>query len=323
VTNSLGFREDTEVRAVKPDLRVLVTGDSHTDGVCENADSFANVLEALLAKQEPARSVEVLNAGLGGYSFYNYLGVLERYRDLDPDVFVVACYGGNDFLESLKVWHYFRRTYGRGPGTDYNAKVRAAQVELGSLVDFESQSLRQAATFEEVPEDVESALSAARGVSAEILRQCERDGVKLVCVYIPPATNVQPWLLEPALSRALELLEISPEALAASDRIADLWLAFLQERGVATLDLRPLFRAATEPLYWKSDHHIDVRTARDRRSAAAARVGGREAMSEATRTETAWHARRAERLRNRRDAGSAASRAARRARAAILLQPRL
>ena len=47
-TNALGLREDAEPLAAKPDLRILVTGDSHTDGVCENRDSFPHVLQRAL-----------------------------------------------------------------------------------------------------------------------------------------------------------------------------------------------------------------------------------------------------------------------------------
>ena len=77
-TNSLGLREDAELAAARPDLRILVTGDSHTDGVCENRESYANRLEASLLVDRPGKCVEVLNAGTGGFSFHNYLGVLEK-----------------------------------------------------------------------------------------------------------------------------------------------------------------------------------------------------------------------------------------------------
>jgi hypothetical protein len=97
-----------EVRGLQqPALRILVTGDSHTDGVCNNSESFTNLLEAELSAAHPGEAIEALNAGKGAYSFYNYLGVLERLLPLRPDVFVVAVYGGNDFVESLALRHTF------------------------------------------------------------------------------------------------------------------------------------------------------------------------------------------------------------------------
>lgn len=108
-TNSEGLREDDEIRTEQPDVRILVGGDSHTDGLCPNEASFANVLEALLADERPGETVEVLNTGTGAYHFYNYLGVLERFRELRPDLYVIAVYGGNDFYKNLGLLRYFER----------------------------------------------------------------------------------------------------------------------------------------------------------------------------------------------------------------------
>jgi hypothetical protein len=97
-TNSIGLREDGELAVERPDLRVIVTGDSHVDGFCDNADSFPHVLGARLAVAHPSSTVEVINAADGGYSFYNYSGVLAAHLALRPHVFVVTVHGGNDFL---------------------------------------------------------------------------------------------------------------------------------------------------------------------------------------------------------------------------------
>src|SRR5690606_18882269 len=64
-TNALGMREDEEVDPCRPDLRILVTGDSHTDGICANSESFCNRLEARLAAEDGGRTVEALNAAAG------------------------------------------------------------------------------------------------------------------------------------------------------------------------------------------------------------------------------------------------------------------
>src|SRR5690606_36735619 len=110
VTNDQGFREDQPLPEA-PDRRVLVIGDSHTDGACENDESFANLLEAQLAERRPDLVMDVVNAGCGGYSFHNYARGLDRYvEELDVDVYVCAVYGGNDFLEVLPAMHYFERS---------------------------------------------------------------------------------------------------------------------------------------------------------------------------------------------------------------------
>ena len=70
--------EDGEVLDPRIGPRILMTGDSHAAGVCENSESFTNVLEALLT-EERGTPVEAINAAQGGFDHYNYLGILEHY----------------------------------------------------------------------------------------------------------------------------------------------------------------------------------------------------------------------------------------------------
>lgn len=94
-TNALGMRGEP----ARPDkaagvLRVLVVGDSFAFGFgVEEADTFAARLGRLLAARlhRPAGSVEVLNAGVPGWSTDDYFLYLRtRGYALDPDVVVVA-----------------------------------------------------------------------------------------------------------------------------------------------------------------------------------------------------------------------------------------
>lgn len=101
-TNSLGFRNNDELnRFNDKGLRILVTGDSHTDGVVNNEESFPNVLENLLNKRDSHQVFEVLNGGVGFYSFRNYYGFLEKHKSLQPDYYLVNVFTGNDFRENL------------------------------------------------------------------------------------------------------------------------------------------------------------------------------------------------------------------------------
>ena len=81
--------------------RVVVLGDSHTDGYVDNAESFATVLEARLRERlGPSDVVEVLNAGVVGYSpAQEYLWYAVRGVALAPDVVVLVLYAGNDVSE--------------------------------------------------------------------------------------------------------------------------------------------------------------------------------------------------------------------------------
>jgi lysophospholipase L1-like esterase len=260
-TNALALREDSEPAEKRPDLRVLVTGDSHTDGACENSESFANRCEALLAAADLARTVEVLNAGNGSYTFDNYLGVLERFAGLRPRVLVVCVYGGNDWGEALAPWHYHHNTERPRAGGDYDQRLTAAlRVRDGWGRQVVNQSHNQYLYFAREPAEVATALRAGLSVTAELRRQCARDGIRLVVAYLPPLVDVQRERLQPSIDEVDAVLGLDAPALAITDELADRYLAWCAREAIETLDLRPLLREhAAEPLYWRADLHLSVR----------------------------------------------------------------
>lgn len=260
-TNALAMREDAEPAEKRPDLRVLVTGDSHTDGACENSESFANVCEALLAARNPQRSVEVLNAGNGSYSFYNYLGVLERFAGLRPHVLVVCVYGGNDWGEALAPWHFHHNGERPRAGGDYDQRLAAAlRVRDGWGRQAVNQSHNQYLYFAREPGQVAVALRAGLSVTEELRKQCARDGIRFVVAYLPPLVDVQRERLLPSIDEVDAALGLDARALAITDELADHYLGWCERAGIETLDLRPLLRAhAAEPLYWRADLHLAVR----------------------------------------------------------------
>ncbi|MCZ6598503.1 MAG: SGNH/GDSL hydrolase family protein [Planctomycetota bacterium] len=253
-TNSLGMRDD-EPLSEKPDLRVLVTGDSHTQGVCRGDETFANRLEAMLGESHPDRVVEVLNAGVGAYNLYNYLGVLEKHAGLEPDVFVVAVYGGNDFEGALALYLYFTRGKLVGPPRRYSeARKEAMRVARGAT----AQAANQLLLFKQRPALALHAAEAARQVTDEVARLCEERGIALIFVYIPSAIEVQPELYRGPFEQVGELLDLELEDVAVTTRVADAWLEHVEALSLPALDLRPAFRAESEPLYWHRDWHMNV-----------------------------------------------------------------
>lgn len=255
-TNSLGMREDGEPSAIRPDLRILVAGASNAEAVCANAESATNLLEAALRKRLGGKTVEALNAGVGSSNFYNYLPVLERYRELRPDVFIVLAYGGTDFTNALPLERYFRR---RGPWTH---EAKSCQPVLDSDDPFVRHlvgtELGQVLHMLAEPEDLRLSVDIACSICAEIERICRADGIHFVCVYLPPPLVGQPSQFQRERAEVTRRLEVTEEQLAVSDRIADGWLAFLQRRGIEYVDLRPTWRAASERLYWRTDTHINL-----------------------------------------------------------------
>ncbi|TAJ02885.1 MAG: SGNH/GDSL hydrolase family protein [Planctomycetota bacterium] len=276
-TNSQGMRENDEPRAVKPALRVLVVGDSHTDCVCANEESYANQLEAVLAGADPGRSVEVLNCGCGSYSFYHYLGVLEKYADLAPDVFVIGVFAGNDFGEVLAPWHHFHGSE-RPRSPELRMRLQKAldvPIPGGGNTGAVSQGYNQYFYFDRLPDQLPVALTAATSVMEEIISACRERSIRLVVLYIPPPAEVDYESSRELFETVTRAYGGKPELLNAVSELGDKFLGFLRERDVAVLDARPLFKAAPKPLYWPDDLHVNLKANRLLAEALAPLVSGK------------------------------------------------
>jgi hypothetical protein len=254
-TNSLGMREDGEPLAKQPDWRLLFAGASNVECVCANPSSAANLIEAALRERMPGKSIESLNAGVGSYNLYNDLAVLEHYRDLHPNVFVVVAYGGNDFFGCMRLQRYFNHRPLAKEGPRLSGGLEDAEKFTRELGGTE---VTQVNYFLNNPEDVEIAIDTMCALTAEMERICRASRIRLVCSYLPPPLCGQPELLADARQTVLERLVLTPADIAVSDRIADSWLDFLTERGILHVDLRPKFRAAQERLYWTTDTHVNL-----------------------------------------------------------------
>lgn len=83
-----------------PDLlRVICYGDSNTDGPADGG--WAVRLGPALAAALPGRELEVVNAGVSGYSSYQGLRRFEREADhYQPDM-ILVCFGWNDAPDAI------------------------------------------------------------------------------------------------------------------------------------------------------------------------------------------------------------------------------
>lgn len=99
-SNSHGHR-DKDVSLLKPEgvYRVLIIGDSFSVGAnVEEWEAYPGVLEEMLT-QQLATEIEVINAGVGGYSPWQYAQYLEHYGlEFEPDLVVVGFFVGNDVI---------------------------------------------------------------------------------------------------------------------------------------------------------------------------------------------------------------------------------
>lgn len=253
-TSEEGFGESFDRLPGKRDLFVVVAGDSHTDGLCNTDETFANRLEAMLAVRHPGLAIEVLNTGVAGYSFYHYLGALEKMLPEKPQAFVVAFYGGNDFADVIKPWHYFHHTAPPPRRADYWQKLdRATRVSNAAVANAFNQLL----FFQYHPDQIDLALSGAAQACGEIQRLCRERGIALVFVYIPPGFDVD-GVLKPMFAQAKDVLGLSDSDLQQYHRLADKLIGVLRERGAEVVDLREHFPGDIDDYYW-GDLHINVK----------------------------------------------------------------
>lgn len=254
-TNDLGCREDAKVSDPPPPLRVLIAGDSHACGLCNNSETFASHLERRIggARGEP---IEALNAALGGYTFFNYLGTLYRFRAFDPQVMVVTVFGGNDFAELLPLYLYFSgeewRELDPQELVERTAGVKASPEAMG-------QGMAALHALKYWPEMSTRLVEVAAKLSAEIARAARVEGAEPVFVFIPSPFELR-WPDPPtSIARAREALKLEERDFEVATRMADDFLARLRAEGMTAIDMRPAFAAEPKPPYWRCDFHLDLR----------------------------------------------------------------
>ena len=254
-TNSSGLRNDAEVME-SPDRRVLIVGDSHTQGLCNNAETFSAHLQAAL-RDRLGRPVEVLNAGVSSYNHFHYLGALEKYgAELAPDLFVVMAFGGNDFSGALQFHRFYSR---KKPARKKPHDPDSIEFGPEGGRGFLGQEIHQLCHLLNNPAEVEEMKLLNVAVSRELKQIAAASGSELLVVYLPPASRGQPERYSAQISAVAGELGVDAARLAVSDELADHWLEHLRSEEVACLDLRPAFRAAEQPLYWQTDGHLGLR----------------------------------------------------------------
>ncbi len=253
--NGAGMRETTEVRDPKPGLRVLFTGDSHVAGVVNHDENLVHLLETSLSANGRPGDVETLNLAVGSYCIYNYLGVLEDHAHLEPDVFVVVVYGGNDFYGMVRLERYFS---GRGRYAASAFSTEEQRKAWDGLKQLRAQELVQVRYMEMNQEDVSIAAQTSASILDEIGDRCDVRGILPIFVYLPPPLEVQADRFPAEVALATTALGLTKEELTGDSQLADEMIRALKDKGRSVVDLRPAYRKAEELLYWRLDFHINL-----------------------------------------------------------------
>lgn len=229
VINSDGFR-DAEFAPRRPGVgRIVVLGDSVTFGHGQPAAvRFTERLETLLTRG--GARVEVLNAGIPGWSSYQQRAFYERHgQDLDPDLVLVG-FVLNDITEVQRGLLELRLATGMRLARSLNALAERSAAVAALKRAFqhsvapqerEVRSVLELVLREDAPE-VRHAMDATLGELARLDELCRQRGDRLGLVVFPFRFQI-----------------VDPRLDAPQRRLR----AFAEERGIPLLDTLPTLRA--------------------------------------------------------------------------------
>ena len=256
-TNNLGFRRDSDISPLKTSLRVFVAGDSHTDGLVNNAESFVTLLENRLNAQGDDKRYECINAGVGGAGPHVYLGMLRKALALQPDLFVAMLYVGNDFMDALYVQDHFSGRKGtRPPYDEYQKPLDDAQKKWKetSLI---GNSFNQCYRYKLIPDEEPLALAEVIATFDSMAKICADNHIQFVVGIIPTKPEVD----EDDKERSAQImadLNLTDTDMQANVRLHEGFAHTMRGHGFTVVDPTEAMKAGTAVYYWLRDHHLNV-----------------------------------------------------------------
>ena len=256
-TNNAGLRNDTETKTEKPDnlFRILITGDSHVDGVVYNNESIARQLANGLNKTDSTRKYEVLNAGNGYFGPQNYLGVYNKFKSYKPDVFVVIIYTGNDFLDAVRIEAENGRLFVPDRPIDYYDNL----WEIDNMyTGFSGQYLNQLKFFETFPNYTDTALIITKQSLLKIRKQCNKNNTYLLVALLPAKIDTEPQTDETRINEVFKIMNFDASLLQKNRNMVISLIEWLQKNDFNYIDLQETFKKSDKELFWKTDYHINT-----------------------------------------------------------------
>jgi len=256
-TNNLGLRRDTDTNPIKSCVRVFVAGDSHTDGLVNNSESFCTLCENRLNAQNDGKRYEVLNAGIGGAGPHVYLGMLRRALFMQPDVFVAVLYVGNDFMDALFVQDWFSHRQGTKLSYEQYQKPLDDALKKWKETSLVGNSFNQAYRYKMVPDEEPIALAEVVATFDSMAKICADNKIRFVIGVIPTKYDVD----ENDGPRSAEImadLGLQPKDMDVNVRLRTGFDKAMREHGATVLDPTDEMKSSQTQFYWLRDHHLDV-----------------------------------------------------------------
>jgi hypothetical protein len=252
-TNNLGFREDIDiVEKQQNEFRVLVTGDSHTDGVLKhNTESFVNIWEEKLNASDSISQYNCMNGGVGYYTFRNYDGFLKKYKDLKPEIFLINVFTGNDFREAA-IFEDDRTSISNVYKSLWMQIRRKFQSDAQKSIPY-NQGLEQTLFFESFPNEKERTMEISKQYLLQIKELCKKENIRLIVTLLPSKLDVNP-----TFRKEVQLLhKLDDETMNTNQELTKTFTNFLIEQQIEYFDLKPILQNTTEKVYWDQDLHIN------------------------------------------------------------------
>jgi lysophospholipase L1-like esterase len=255
-TNNMGFREDAPTQIAGRGRRVLVFGDSHTFGLANNRECFANVLETRLGALGDGHDYEVINAGVSATGPFEYEGAVRKYLALQPDAVVVVFYAGNDFSNAMAFSDFYSKRRWPPLAPAVRDRIEDARKLTREIL---AQSLSQVYDFTWRPSNGYTGLAASIEALGSIAAMCRQREVPLLIALLPTKEDADVPIDADRMLELVKLLGLNEHELGVNRRLTRLLDEALTRAGVRVLDLYEPMRAVTDrPLYWRRDHHLNV-----------------------------------------------------------------
>ena len=252
-TNNVGFREDDDITSKQEnEFRVLVTGDSHTDGVLRyNTQSFVNIWEKKLSAADSTTFYNCMNGGVGYYTFRNYYGFLKKYTYLQPDVFVINVFAGNDFREAA-IFEDNRTSFSNVYKSLRMRFRRKFQSTAQKQIPY-TQGLEQLLYFESFPNEKERTMEIAQKYISQIKEWCQQHHIRLIVTVLPSKLDTNADFRQ----EIQHLFNLDEKTMQSTQELTKTFIKFLQTEHIEHYNLQPLLQRATEKVYWDADLHIN------------------------------------------------------------------
>jgi hypothetical protein len=254
----MGFRNDESTGKIKNPgtVRIIITGDSHTDGVLYNSESVAARLDELLTEKYPEQNFEALNAGVGYFGPQNYLGVYEKFSSLKPDVFIVIIYTGNDFLDGIRIASE-NGQLSVPPRSDsyYEDLWKVDELYSG----FTGQFLNQVKFFKSYPQYSDTAMMIMKDNLEKINTLCKKNNTRFLVMLLPSKIDTEPQTDSTRISEVFSMMKYDEQNIIDNFKMTDDLAAWMSEKQIPFVDLFPSFKSSEQELFWKADYHINHR----------------------------------------------------------------